>query len=85
MFTSKHDELDLSVFESSVRQTIAGHLLDLVPVLAKVPRRLLLRCELRRHAAGLACVTVRDLKKIVCGPWPGSRRAGDLVCIVVPL
>jgi hypothetical protein len=60
---SKHHKFDLSVFDGSIRQMIAGHFLDLCPVLAKIPQRLLLRRKLCRYAAGLARITVRDLKK----------------------
>jgi hypothetical protein len=60
---SKHHKFDLSVFDGSIRQTIAGHFLDLRPILAEIPQRLLLRRKLRRYAAGLARIAVRDLKK----------------------
>jgi hypothetical protein len=59
----QHHELDLTVFNISIRQTIAGHLLYFVPVLTEVSRRLLLRRKFRPHAARLARVTVRDLKE----------------------
>src|SRR2546423_3546237 len=60
---SKHHELDLPVFNRSIGQTIAGHLLDLIPVLTEISRRLLLRRKLGLHAARLARVAVGDLKK----------------------
>jgi hypothetical protein len=52
-----------AVFKSSARQTIAGHLLNLISVLTEISQRLVLGCKFRPHAASLACVTVRDLKK----------------------
>jgi hypothetical protein len=60
---SKHLKLDLPVFGSSIRQTIASHLLYSVPVLTEISRRLLLRRKFRLYAARLARVTVRDLKE----------------------
>src|SRR5439155_3030041 len=60
---SKHHELDLPVFNRSIGQTIAGHLLDLIPVMTEISRRLLLRRKLGLHAARLARVAVGDLKK----------------------
>jgi hypothetical protein len=51
---SEHHELNPAVFKSSARQTIAGHLLDRIPVLPEISRRLLLGWKFRLHAASLA-------------------------------
>jgi hypothetical protein len=60
---SKHPQLNQAVFKRFARQTIVGHLLNLIPVLTEVSRRLLLGWKFRLHAASLARITVRDLKK----------------------
>ena len=60
---SKHHKFYLSALDGSIRQTIAGHFLNLAPVLAEIPRRLLLRRKLCRYAAGLPRITIGDLKK----------------------
>jgi hypothetical protein len=85
---SKHHKFDLSVFDGSIRQTIAGHFFDLRPVLAEIPQRLLLRRELRRYAAGLARITVRDLKKYrlrAFVEFPPGRQSIAHVCSFVNL
>ena len=50
-------------FERPARQTIAGRLLDVIPVLTEISRRLLLGWEFRLQAASLARIAARDFKK----------------------
>jgi hypothetical protein len=60
---SDHHQIDASVFEAFPRQTIPRHLFDPVPVLTKISRSLVLGRKCGPQTAGLAHISVCDLKK----------------------
>ena len=61
--SSDHHQIDAAVFEAFPRQTIPCHLFDSVPVLTEIARSLMLGRKLGLQTAGLARISLRDLKK----------------------
>jgi hypothetical protein len=60
---SDHHQIDAPVFEAFPRQTISRHLFDPVPVLTEIARSLMLGRKFGLQTAGLARISVCDLKK----------------------
>ena len=60
---SDHHQIDATVFEAFSRQTIPRHLFDPVPVLTEIARCLMLGRKFGSQTAGLARISVCDLKK----------------------
>jgi hypothetical protein len=60
---SDHHQIDAAVFEAFPRQTIPCHLFDPVPVLTEIARSLMLGRKFGLQTAGLARISICDLKK----------------------
>src|ERR1700712_2847307 len=58
-----HNEVYTAFFEQSLCQTISGHLLDLVPVLAQIAGSLLLGRKFGLDAARLAAISVCNMEE----------------------
>jgi hypothetical protein len=80
---SDHHQLDPSVFKAFPSQAISRHLLDPVPVLKEIARRLMLGGKFRLQTAGLAYISVRDLKKYRLLPFFQVRLGRQVVAIAV--
>jgi hypothetical protein len=84
-----HDEVYMAFFERSLCQAISRHLLDLSPVLTQVARSLLLGRKFGPDAAGLAAVSVCDLKEdrliTLYRSWSISRQAFGHGCSFMKL